>query len=253
MSPLHQDNGNHHMCHMSMLLKAKTHINTIGKVWVITPHGARQQFGILIFVHEITSAAPPDHLNPLLCLLSHMIWLRHPLLMLSAPYHAYAPAPPSKYVSMATPPPLLTMITLPLHPQDMPLMPTSPLCMLPPIHLILSATYHPYGHAVPSSHPYALAAPSRCDSNDATPSWPSPFLMLLHPALSSRPLTIVMLPQRPQDVPPMPPPHCHAHPSICLRTPPHFLFCLQSLYSFIRCIGYGGLLENIMNPITEIF
>ncbi|MBW0517897.1 hypothetical protein O181_057612 [Austropuccinia psidii MF-1] len=34
----HQDNVNHHMCHMRMSLKAQTHFNTICNVWVISPH-----------------------------------------------------------------------------------------------------------------------------------------------------------------------------------------------------------------------
>ncbi|MBW0483482.1 hypothetical protein O181_023197 [Austropuccinia psidii MF-1] len=58
-----QDNVNHQMCHINMSLKAQTHINTIHKVWVTTPHGASQQFGMLIFVREMTSAPPPDHLT----------------------------------------------------------------------------------------------------------------------------------------------------------------------------------------------
>ncbi|MBW0460608.1 hypothetical protein O181_000323 [Austropuccinia psidii MF-1] len=53
-----------------MSLKAQTHLNAIHNVWVIMPHGARQQVGMLIFVHEKTCAPPPDHLTPLPCLLS---------------------------------------------------------------------------------------------------------------------------------------------------------------------------------------
>ncbi|MBW0507023.1 hypothetical protein O181_046738 [Austropuccinia psidii MF-1] len=93
MSGLCQDNVNCHMCHMSMSLTAKTDINTIEKVQVITPHGARQQFGMLIFVYLSTAAVT----------------------------HPYASAPPA-----------LTMLTLPLRPQDMPPTPPSPLLMLPP-------------------------------------------------------------------------------------------------------------------------
>ncbi|MBW0517808.1 hypothetical protein O181_057523 [Austropuccinia psidii MF-1] len=77
-----------------MSLKAKNHIKTIGKLLIITPNGARQLFGMLIFVHEMTYTLLPDHLTPLPCLLSHMNWLPHPCLILYNPYHAYAPAPP---------------------------------------------------------------------------------------------------------------------------------------------------------------
>ncbi|MBW0484210.1 hypothetical protein O181_023925 [Austropuccinia psidii MF-1] len=86
-----------------MSLKAKTHINTIWKVWVIKPNGASQQFGMLIFVHEMTSSPPPDHLTPLPCLLSRMNWLLHPRLIFADPQHAYVPAPPSRNASVAAP------------------------------------------------------------------------------------------------------------------------------------------------------
>ncbi|MBW0505797.1 hypothetical protein O181_045512 [Austropuccinia psidii MF-1] len=76
-----------------MSLKAQTHFYTICNVWVITPHGATQQFGMLILVHEKTSAPPPGHLTPLPCLLSHMK-LQHcpPISALTTPY-ASAPLP----------------------------------------------------------------------------------------------------------------------------------------------------------------
>ncbi|MBW0475551.1 hypothetical protein O181_015266 [Austropuccinia psidii MF-1] len=100
-----------------MSLKAQTHINTICKVQVITPHGASQQFCLLIFVHEMTSSLPPDYLTPLPCLLSHINWLPHPLLIPSSPQHAYTPSPPSRYASVAAPPyPPHTSTPLP-HPQ----------------------------------------------------------------------------------------------------------------------------------------
>ncbi|MBW0591090.1 hypothetical protein O181_130805 [Austropuccinia psidii MF-1] len=79
-----------------MSLKAQTHFHTICKIWVITPHGARQQFGMLIFVHEKISAQLPDHLTPLPCLFSGINWLQHPRLTLSNPQHDYAAAPPSR-------------------------------------------------------------------------------------------------------------------------------------------------------------
>ncbi|MBW0494441.1 hypothetical protein O181_034156 [Austropuccinia psidii MF-1] len=107
MSRLHQDNINCHMCHMSMSLKAQTHFNTICKVWVITPHGERKQFGMLIFVHEKTSSPPPDHLTPLPCLLSCMNWLPHhhlihsdPLECLSALTPPYASSDPPLTILM---------------------------------------------------------------------------------------------------------------------------------------------------------
>ncbi|MBW0462276.1 hypothetical protein O181_001991 [Austropuccinia psidii MF-1] len=152
MSRLCQDNVNPHMCHMIMSLKAQTHFNTICKVQVITPHGARQKFGILIFVHEKTSSPPPDHLTPLTCLLSHLNWLPHPSLILPDPQHAYVHSPPSRCDS-----------------DTAPSSPPSPLLTLP--H---PATYHPYAHVVPCRHasdatyqPYAHIVPSQHSSNGA--------------------------------------------------------------------------------------
>ncbi|MBW0463753.1 hypothetical protein O181_003468 [Austropuccinia psidii MF-1] len=49
---------------MSFSLKPKSHINTIHNLWVITPHGSRQ-----------------DNLPPLPSLLSCMNWLLHPLII----------------------------------------------------------------------------------------------------------------------------------------------------------------------------
>ncbi|MBW0494988.1 hypothetical protein O181_034703 [Austropuccinia psidii MF-1] len=96
LSRLRQDKVNCHMCHMRMSFKAQTHFNTIRNVWVITPNGATQQFGMLIFVHEKTSASPPGHLTPLPCLLSLLNWLPHPHLIISDAENAYVPAPPSR-------------------------------------------------------------------------------------------------------------------------------------------------------------
>ncbi|MBW0494618.1 hypothetical protein O181_034333 [Austropuccinia psidii MF-1] len=93
MSCLHQDNVNCHMCHMRISLKTQTPFNTIRNVRVITPHGATQKFGMLIFVHENTSGPPPGHLTPLPCLLPRFYWLPHPCLIIS---NAYAPAPLSR-------------------------------------------------------------------------------------------------------------------------------------------------------------
>ncbi|MBW0481762.1 hypothetical protein O181_021477 [Austropuccinia psidii MF-1] len=171
-----------------MSLIAKTHINNICEVQVTTPHGARKKFSILIFVHDMTSALPPDHLTPLPCLLLRMNWLPHqpliistrgqdilphPHLILSAAYHAYSPKVLSRYDSdTATPAsssPQLTMLTLPLHPQYMPL------------------TLPPYVR-------------------------PHPSLRFCTP-----PLTMLMLPKDPQGMPPMLPTHVYPHPSLCSR------------------------------------
>ncbi|MBW0506541.1 hypothetical protein O181_046256 [Austropuccinia psidii MF-1] len=103
---------------------------------------------------------------------------------------------------------------------------------------------------------------------------------LTNPYTSAHPLlTMLILPQHPQDMPPTVPPDVHPHPSLHFRAPaayhayaptrpyryasnartsylcstihrpfhPHFL---PSLCSHIRLIGYGGLLAY--NTITEI-
>ncbi|MBW0478747.1 hypothetical protein O181_018462 [Austropuccinia psidii MF-1] len=88
----------------------------------------------------------------------------------------------------------------------------SPILTLPHPHLILSAAYHAY----------APAAPSRYDPNAATPSPTSP-----------PPLTILMLPLHPHDMPPMLPPHVCPHPSLCFRTP-----ALSSLTLTILTLPY---------------
>ncbi|MBW0475364.1 hypothetical protein O181_015079 [Austropuccinia psidii MF-1] len=129
---------------MSISLKAKTHINTIHNVWVITPHGARQQFDMLIFMHGMTSSLTPDNLTPFPCLLPCMNWLPHHLLIISAsgqemlqhlaphlcnhpslhfctPYHAYTPAVPHRYVSDPAP-------QFPPSPAHNPLCPLPCLC-----------------------------------------------------------------------------------------------------------------------------
>ncbi|MBW0497099.1 hypothetical protein O181_036814 [Austropuccinia psidii MF-1] len=88
---------------------------------VITSQGARQQFGILIFLLWMTPSPLPDHLTPLPCLLSCMNWLLHHLLIISARSQNMLPLLP-----------LPLQITNPyastplLHPQDFPL-------TLPPI------------------------------------------------------------------------------------------------------------------------
>ncbi|MBW0581849.1 hypothetical protein O181_121564 [Austropuccinia psidii MF-1] len=78
-----------------MSLKAQTHFHTIHTVWVITPDGATQRFGMLIFLHDKTSAPPPA--SPTLSMLTHA----HPpsdetptLTPISALTTPYASAPP---------------------------------------------------------------------------------------------------------------------------------------------------------------
>ncbi|MBW0543326.1 hypothetical protein O181_083041 [Austropuccinia psidii MF-1] len=156
-----------------MSLKAKTHINDIGKVWVITPHAVRQQFDMLIFVHEMTSTPPLYHAY------SHMNWLLNPCLILSGPYHAYSPTAPSRYASTAT------------HPYA-----SAPLLMLSPLRLpslcscsalkILLQRCHPslFLHTTASYHPYASTVPSTYASDTTTPpyaSTPWPLTMLMLP------------------------------------------------------------------------
>ncbi|MBW0569710.1 hypothetical protein O181_109425 [Austropuccinia psidii MF-1] len=127
-----------------MSLKAQSHFKTICNVWVITPHDARQKLGMLIFVHEKISTPPPAHLTPLPCLLSCMNWLLHPRLIFTKPQHAYMPTPPKDMPpwpppisALTTPyastPLLLKMLTLPQHPQYMPL--RQPLSLLMPAPL----------------------------------------------------------------------------------------------------------------------
>ncbi|MBW0540158.1 hypothetical protein O181_079873 [Austropuccinia psidii MF-1] len=94
---------------------------------------------------------------------------------------------PSQYAFMAAPHIFphpsanlpLNMLMLLLHPQDMTPTLSSPLIMLPPTCLILSAAYHPYAHVVPS----------RYSSNAAlTPPYPSshqPNSLCLLPSLCS--------------------------------------------------------------------
>ncbi|MBW0462387.1 hypothetical protein O181_002102 [Austropuccinia psidii MF-1] len=62
--------------------------------------------------------------------------------VLSAPYHAYAPAVPHRYASPTTPCPPLTIL------------------MLPPTQFILSSIYHAHAAAVPSIYDSAPATQS---------------------------------------------------------------------------------------------
>ncbi|MBW0473164.1 hypothetical protein O181_012879 [Austropuccinia psidii MF-1] len=100
---------------------------------------------------------------------------------------------------------------------------------------------------------------------------------LTHPYASAPPLlSMLMLLQHPQDIPPMLAPHLCVHQSlhlhfhrtlkICLQRchpmsalthphaptpPPYLLRLLPSLRAHTRLIGYSGLLEY--NAITEIY
>ncbi|MBW0520609.1 hypothetical protein O181_060324 [Austropuccinia psidii MF-1] len=161
-----------------MLLKDQTHFNTICKVREITPHGARQQFGMRRLLPHRLIIEPLYHSYSHTC-----IGFRIPaqysltLSMLTCPHRPPNVTPTLPPIStLTTPyaitPPPLNMLMLPRHPQDMP--PTLPLPLLTPstTHLILSNAYHPYACVVPSQHAY--------DTN-------------LTPASSSTPPTILML------------------------------------------------------------
>ncbi|MBW0511299.1 hypothetical protein O181_051014 [Austropuccinia psidii MF-1] len=73
-----------------MSLKGKALINTIHNTWVITSHASSQRFGMLMLMHEMTSTPLSENIPPLPCLLLHMNWLPHSLLIISASDHAYA-------------------------------------------------------------------------------------------------------------------------------------------------------------------
>ncbi|MBW0571056.1 hypothetical protein O181_110771 [Austropuccinia psidii MF-1] len=133
-----------------MSLKAQTHFNTIHNVWVITPHGATQQFGMLIFVHHAYVPAPPPDETPTL---PPNLRPHH-----SLPFHT--PASSSPWLTILT---LLRALKLCFQCR-----PDPPLCLLAP------AAYDPYACGVPSQHasdaayhPYACGVPSRHASNSA--------------------------------------------------------------------------------------
>ncbi|MBW0484834.1 hypothetical protein O181_024549 [Austropuccinia psidii MF-1] len=161
-----------------MSLKTQTHFNTICNVWVITPHGATQQFGMLTFVDEMSSAPPPGHLSPLPCPLSRLNWIPHCRLILPTlsmlmcrhcPPDETLTLPPYLFPhhSLCFHTPALTIFTLAECPPDM--APTPP-----PSRHGSDAVYHPYACGVPSQHgfnavyhPYALVMPSQYASNTA--------------------------------------------------------------------------------------
>ncbi|MBW0554719.1 hypothetical protein O181_094434, partial [Austropuccinia psidii MF-1] len=132
--------------------------------------------------------------------------------------HANAPAPPSRCDSntalntpYASTPPLLTVLMLPWCPQDIPPMPLSTLLMPRPTRLMLSAAYHAY-----ACHAYAPVVCSRRHSNYTPPFLPSPL-----------PLTILTLPQRPQDISP-------TWASTVLEPPPTFLILSAAYHAYSR-------------------
>ncbi|MBW0484555.1 hypothetical protein O181_024270 [Austropuccinia psidii MF-1] len=166
-----------------MSLKAQTHFNTISNVWVITPHGATQQFGKLTFVDEMTPALPPGHITPLPFFLSGLDLLPHPRLLLPMLSMLRCPhRPPDKvpklpphlcpHHSLCFHTPALTILTLvnlpflclssalptwlqcsvpSLHSRDA--LPTWIQCNIPSLHSHGSnAASHPYAHMVPSRH-----------------------------------------------------------------------------------------------------
>ncbi|MBW0594066.1 hypothetical protein O181_133781 [Austropuccinia psidii MF-1] len=177
-----------------MLLKAQTHFNTICNFWVITPHGATEQFDMLTFVDEMTSAPLPGHLTPLPCLLSCLNLLLHPCLiiltlsMLMCPHRSQDETltlPPISNLTTPyafTPPPLPSLrlqSALPTWLRHLPSQHGSDAAYHPYAHVVpfrhaSKTVYHPYGHVVPLSHgsdaaypPYAHMVPSQHASNTA--------------------------------------------------------------------------------------
>ncbi|MBW0549313.1 hypothetical protein O181_089028 [Austropuccinia psidii MF-1] len=123
-------------------------------------------------------------------------------LLLSAVYHAYAHVVPSQHAS-DTAPHLCPHHSLLFHTpathnpytpaalQDIPPMLPSTLLMPSPTCLTLFSNYHPYTLAVSSQHA-SDTAPHLC---------PHYSLCFCAPASSSLLLTVLTLPQRPQDTP----------------------------------------------------
>ncbi|MBW0480679.1 hypothetical protein O181_020394 [Austropuccinia psidii MF-1] len=96
-----------------MSLKAKDHINTIPNLWLIEPHGAIQQFGMLMLLHEMTSTPSADHLPFTMPTITHslasappsnhlcqlpMLTLMHHCLCISAVAHPYISTPPPHHL-----------------------------------------------------------------------------------------------------------------------------------------------------------
>ncbi|MBW0586344.1 hypothetical protein O181_126059 [Austropuccinia psidii MF-1] len=133
-----------------MSLKAQTHCHTIHNVWVITPHGATQQFGMARLpphcLHAYAPAPPPDE-TP--ALPPHI-----------RPHHSLPFRTPASYSSW------LTILMLLRGPQVMPPTLPSPPLTPPCTRLTLSTAYHPYvciaatRHASNTAyHPYTCMAP----------------------------------------------------------------------------------------------
>ncbi|MBW0496421.1 hypothetical protein O181_036136 [Austropuccinia psidii MF-1] len=116
-SRLRQDKVNRHMCHMRMSLKGRTHFNTISNVWVITPHGATQNFGM-------------RRLTP-----------HCPFIIITRPHPPYTSSHPLLTILMLVkclhdiPPTLITILTLAVPSQQ-----------------ASNTAYHTYTHSVPSQN-----------------------------------------------------------------------------------------------------
>ncbi|MBW0496691.1 hypothetical protein O181_036406 [Austropuccinia psidii MF-1] len=160
MSCLHQENLGCQICHMNFSLKPKTHINTIHNLQVITAHGARKKPTLL---QKLASAPPSSSWktansyaqeNICVCPCHHICPITHPC---------------------ATPAPHITMLILLKCSLDV-LLATgtaflpSPILTLPCPCQVLSA----------AKHAYTCAVPYRYASDPATPSPPSPILVLPH-------------------------------------------------------------------------
>ncbi|MBW0470905.1 hypothetical protein O181_010620 [Austropuccinia psidii MF-1] len=149
MSHLRQDNVNHHMCHMRMSLKAQNHFHTICNVWVITPHGATQQSGMLILFHAYAPAPAPDetptlppHLRPNNSLgfctpASSSPWITI-FTLLRGP-QVMPPTPPS--------PPLPSLCSWSECLPNMPPMPPTILTLAVPSQHASDTAYYPYAHS----------------------------------------------------------------------------------------------------------
>ncbi|MBW0580104.1 hypothetical protein O181_119819 [Austropuccinia psidii MF-1] len=189
-----------------MLLKAQTHFHTIRNVWVITPCCATQKSGMLIFVHEKTSAPPPGDLTPLPCLLSCLNWLLHPRLILSDAWHAYMPAPPPP---MPPSPPSRLLTPSTYHPYARGCLPYMPPMLLTILTLSVPCQHASDARGVPSQHAsdtayhtYAHIVPSQYASNAAYHPHPCSAL----PTILQRCLASLCL-QFPPNMPPTP----HSH------------------------------------------
>ncbi|MBW0488294.1 hypothetical protein O181_028009 [Austropuccinia psidii MF-1] len=188
MSHLRQDN----------VTQSRNPFNTIYKDWVITPHDARQNFGMRrlppshpftmpTLTHELASTSLPNPLQPLAFL--------HARTTSRCDSNTAPPSPPS------------SILTFPWRPQDIP--PTPPSTLLMPLlcHLpcLCSRSALPtcLQRRLPSLPPPILMLLGAL--KDET-TMPPPISSLTTPYASAPlPLTILTLLWRPKDMPPMPP------------------------------------------------